>query len=405
MPKHDEALTVLACGIPLSFALYGAVASLLRLRRIMRGDDSALFHTRRARGAWGVGFVAVAVVGWLTTEGTFKAYAETAFGLESNSESWWAQTWFPALLVRADLRNVDFSYRPDDWKDFEQARSTFHREWCEANDLSPAVCGPVPDSDTVESEHQQVARLQWCRDALTLGGGANATRQRQRCTAYFDEWRAAFRQEWKDRRDLQRSTLQRRTLSGADLRGADLFGARMEGADLEGARMEAAVVWQARREGADLDGARMEGAVLVGARMEGASLIGARMEGANLSRARMEGAVLSGARMEGASLWEARMEGADLSQARMNRSTSLFNAALRGASVKDVDYSSVQLSPDQVMSMFGDTTVKLPVGMDRPKHWPAWELPYFALDDGPTFFSEWHRWQADTENYVPPPPP
>ncbi|WP_435259490.1 pentapeptide repeat-containing protein [Thioclava sp. FR2] len=118
------------------------------------------------------------------------------------------------------------------------------------------------------------------------------------------------------------------------------------------------------------------------------------LTGANLQRADLSGAVLSGAKLSGA-----RMEGAYLRGARMDASTSLTAALLRGAAVKEVDYTNVGLSQDQIDQMFGDGSVRWPNGVNRLKHWPDWEMGW---DD---FHEEWEKWQADPENYVPPPKP
>jgi uncharacterized protein YjbI with pentapeptide repeats len=428
MPKHDEVLTVICCGIPLSFAIYSAVSSFLRLRRIMQGNDRPLFPTRRARGGWWAGFLALAVFGWLTTEGTLKAYAEideirilnvslsfpsyrsrakdrmladlramseadlrkhfagrlallppdaenqvgaselrlpetrrnqltrlaasaTEDDIEDEVErrldsAWWARTWLPDLLVPASLQNVDFAYTPDDWQNTDQARDSFRQTWCKANDLSSTLCGPVPDADATPSDHRIHARKVWCAENLPPVVGETAEQLAARCEAHFGNLDRAFADDWKAARQHQRDALKRRDLTGTDLRRADLTGARMEGADLRAARMEGALLMQARMEGADLFKARMEGAVLIGARMD--------------------------------------------------RSTSLTDATLRGASVRDVDYSSVGLSDDQVNSMFGDGSVTLPPGMDRPPHWPKHEL------GSSEFQRQWRLWQSDPATYTPP---
>jgi hypothetical protein len=169
MPKHDEFLTVICCGIPLSFAIYGAVASFLRLRRIMQGNDRPLFPTWRTRRGWVAIFSALAAFGWLRTEGTLRAYADAQYGdacTLGGELPLWASTWLPSIIARADLQNVDFSYTPDDWQDFDQARAAFHRDWCKANDLPPAACGPVPIADVVVAPHQYRARLLWCAEFL-----------------------------------------------------------------------------------------------------------------------------------------------------------------------------------------------------------------------------------------------
>jgi len=76
------------------------------------------------------------------------------------------------------------------------------------------------------------------------------------------------------------------------------------------------------------------------------------------------------------------MEGADLIEARTKEAG--------------------QISANQVKSTFGDASVILPEGMDRPAHWPDWELP---LSGDHAFDTEWEKWRADPDGYTPPPEP
>ncbi len=211
---------------------------------------------------------------------------------------------------------------------------------------------------------------------------------------------------WKQTISRERYRGYRLDLRGANLQRADMAAKRPDGADavFSGARLEGA-----RMEGADLVEARMEGADLREARMEGAVLALARMEGAVLGGARMEGAVLGGARMEGANLEHTRMEEADLREARMDARTSLTAASLRGAAARDANWESIDISAEQVNSIFGDASVTLPGGVtpghaDWPAHWPVWALPFIDPAGGPDFRTEWRKWQDDPAGYVPPPP-
>jgi len=51
---------------------------------------------------------------------------------------------------------------------------------------------------------------------------------------------------------------------------------------------------------------------------------------------------------------------------------------------------------------FGDASVILTDDMDRPAHWPDWELPSGGDN---SFDTEWRKWQANPLKYVPPPAP
>ncbi|WP_420325733.1 pentapeptide repeat-containing protein [Mameliella sp.] len=124
------------------------------------------------------------------------------------------------------------------------------------------------------------------------------------------------------------------------------------------------------------------------------------LQKADLSKLTLSGARLDGARMEGVDLAGARMEGADLSGARLP--TSLSAASLRAAALKEVGLSGIGLSQEQIDEMFGDASVTLPEGRERPAHWPRWELPNHGKHN---FRDEWLKWQAYPEGYVPPDPP
>ncbi len=117
---------------------------------------------------------------------------------------------------------------------------------------------------------------------------------------------------------------------------------------------------------------------------------------ARLEDAHLEGANLWDAHLEGADLRGAHLEGADLGGAHLDEKTSLTDATLRGASVREVDWSMVNISQDQVNSIFGDASVTLPPGITRPAHWPDTEL------DPLSFEAEYNKWRADPATYTPP---
>ena len=171
-------------------------------------------------------------------------------------------------------------------------------------------------------------------------------------------------------------------------KGAGLIWARMQGAVLLLAQMEGAVLIDAQMQGANLGGARMQEADLGEARMLGANLREAQMEGANLFGAWMLGADLSWARMQGANLWAARMDAY----------TRLDEAEFRGAGLLDLDWSRMPISQGQIDAAFGDGSVILPAGLNRPAHWPQGEL------DEDDFDPEWRKWQSDPAAFTPPAP-
>jgi len=190
----------------------------------------------------------------------------------------------------------------------------------------------------------------------------------------------------KGRIDLRRANLQ-----GFDLRELDFTKARLNDAHLEGANL-----WRAHLEGTNLGGAHLEGANLWRAHLEGTNLGGAHLDGADLGDAHLEGAILWSAHLEGTNLRSAHLDGAILWSAHLDEKTSLTDAALRGASVREVDWSMVNISQDQVNSIFGDASVTLPAGITRPAHWPDTEL------DPLSFEAEYNKWRVAPTTYTPP---
>lgn len=197
--------------------------------------------------------------------------------------------------------------------------------------------------------------------------------------------------------DLSKAQMQGAELSGAQLQGANLRGAQLQGAKLLGAQMQVANLREAQLQGAYLSraqlqeaflgGAQMQGAYLDKAQMQGAYLGETQLQGANLSEAQMQGAELSGAQMQRAVLSKALLQGADLSEAKLDRTTILSTASLRGAALRVVDCSDVDISQDQIVSIFGDQTVILPESLNRP------DWPDIAEDDWIEFHVQWREWQ------------
>ncbi len=270
-------------------------------------------------------------------------------------------------------------------------RRTYEQRKVEANwpDVGPAPEGWVFDEATFKRLPDEPAK-----DALTKA-------ELEEFEAGLVAWRTRVRTYKGYRLDLRNTNLQRADLSkamfsgallyGARMGGAILSGARMEGANLSQARMEGALLFMVRLEGAYLNEARMGGANLGEARMEGANLLMAWMEGANLTRARMEGADLGMAqmaeadlcevRMEGADLTLARMEGADLSWVHFDENTAFHRADFQAAFWKEVTLLNVHLSQDQINASFGDGSVILPEGLERPAHWPKETVETVEYDE------------------------
>ena len=151
------------------------------------------------------------------------------------------------------------------------------------------------------------------------------------------------------------------TVVPLDLRGTCLQAADMSGGYFDGAQFD-----KSKLDGAVLDGAKLNRAVLSGAYLNVADLNKAELNGANLNGAELIGATLTRAELNGAWLIGAALTGADLAE-----------AFTKLTAVKSTDLTEcVDLSVDQVNSMFGDASTTLPDGMDRPQHWPQTDLEY-----------------------------
>lgn len=216
--------------------------------------------------------------------------------------------------------------------------------------------------------------------------------------------------------DLSDSCLQGARLAGAAWAGARLDGARLEGADLRGADLRGASLTRARFSAADLTGARLDGAALGGANLAcvtgpGLSAAGARMAGAVLSCADLQGSRLPEADLQGADLTAAFLDRSDLSEARLHLAilrttfatgcrfagarfeacifdddTEICGSEFTGATFRRMSLAHLGLSPAEIAAGFGDGSVSLPEGMERPARWAAevlgqaeWEAAVAAL--------------------------
>ena len=151
-----------------------------------------------------------------------------------------------------------------------------------------------------------------------------------------------------------------------DLTGANMQGFHLAGLDFSNAKMQ-----EAKLQGAYLWRAKLKGTNLWGGKLQGANLSGAQLQGAYLMEAKLQAAHLGGAKLQGANLWMAELQGASLQGAEFDSSTSFSDATLRGAALKEVDFTNITITPEQLAEAFGDATVTLPGG-HGPDHetWP-----------------------------------
>ena len=111
-------------------------------------------------------------------------------------------------------------------------------------------------------------------------------------------------------------------------------------------------------------------------------LIGADLQDGHFARANFSDANAQGAYFTGVNA-----QGADFNW------TDFLSARLQ-----DIDLSETNLPTSQIASAFGDGSVNLPEGVERPAHWPEDVL------DWEDFEAEYKKWLADKANYIPPEP-
>jgi len=204
-------------------------------------------------------------------------------------------------------------------------------------------------------------------------------------------------------------------LRGAHLVGADLQGARLPTAQLDRAQLHKTILRWAQLNKAQLHKTQLNSANLIDTQLNGADLSMSQLNETNLSFAQLNGtflyltqlnkAKLFGAQFNKADLAKAELDKADLNETQLNEveldktqlneTNSINKAALRGTSVKNMDFSHVSISREKLHEMFGDASVSLPEGLQpAPAHWPTVVLEWSD------FHAEWKKWLADPDGYV-----
>jgi len=140
----------------------------------------------------------------------------------------------------------------------------------------------------------------------------------------------------------------------------------------------------------DLSNLNFELANFGDANLQGANLWDASLQGANLGGANLQGTNLAGANLQEATVWDAELQGANLEGAKIDDTTSLNPATLRGAGLREVDFTSIT-NPALLAEAFGDASVTLPdgyvAGQGGLAHWSSEDLGRIE------FQSQWHSHQ------------
>lgn len=370
---HLDLLTFVACGAPLCFVfLFGYVSCVRMFKLKAEPQSKPLKITWKEWSCFAIFVFAVSLLGWIRTEGTLDQYArkmgvtdETIYNAD------WAGTPFPKLVSRANLSGLNVSGVPSSWRNPGEDRNQYRPLWCQIRGIPPAACGSVPDADEEPMPAVTFARRIWCQ---SLDRNQDAE-----CTNHFKEFETQFQLDWQRQWDLKLAALKRFDLRNSDLRFANLKEAQLQGAALGGALMQGAKLNRAQLQGAWLRRTKMIGAILRKAQLQGAHLVQAEMQIVVLWEAHLEGAILKGA----------KLQGANLGRTKVNAATIFSAANLRGAALREVDYSKSNITQAQIEQVFGDDTVKLPPGIDPPERF---SLHY---DDWIDFEKAWRAWQKE----------
>ncbi|WP_299144847.1 pentapeptide repeat-containing protein [uncultured Tateyamaria sp.] len=142
----------------------------------------------------------------------------------------------------------------------------------------------------------------------------------------------------------------------------------------------------------DLHGANLQNADLENANFTRAHLEEARLQGSSLHKTVLKQSDLYRAQLQAADLHSANLQEADLAEAQLFATEGVDSAFFQGASVKGCDFSDVPEITSHLKSMFGDTSVLLPLDLrSDDDEWPSdWLKEDVKWDD---FLEEWRKWR------------
>lgn len=202
--------------------------------------------------------------------------------------------------------------------------------------------------------------------------------------------------------DVRRADLHGADLHDADLQGAVLAGAKLQGAHLWRANLQRAFLRDAVLQGAHLWSADLQRADLWAADLQRADLTGSHLQWANLADANLQRASLANADLLGVNLTRADLRGAYLLDAELRWAQFPTKTLLRGALVKNCDFTDVDINSKELAEVFGDGSVIIDEDR-RPKHWPTENLEFDGNLVGTSPYAvEYQKWLANPDAYVPP---
>ncbi len=231
--------------------------------------------------------------------------------------------------------------------------------------------------------------------------------------------------------DLSRTNLRYANLEYLNFEKASFFRSQMQAAFCKGTKF------------ADANFVYSE---LTGVSAENANFSNSKIESADFSHAILRGANLRDCKISHTHFVRTNLEGAELRflENKYNRGVNrafFVDSVLKGASIEGdllgVNFR-LRILPDETIpgdiyrvgfqecriagtrrligeahtesaipaewlgKTFGDASVILTEDMNRPTHWPDWELPSGGDN---SFDTEWLKWQHHPQKYVPPPAP
>lgn len=174
------------------------------------------------------------------------------------------------------------------------------------------------------------------------------------------------------RLDLRSTNLQKLNLGKSSFDYALISESELQGTNYSDANLVGTDLSESKIQGADFKNTILMDANFRWANVQATVFISAKLEDADLRKTNLKGAVFNGANLRGTDFSKANLQAGILNEAIVNAETKLTDTILFLTSVKNVDLSQVaELSDEQIQSMFGDCTTKLPASNKFPE-WMDW---------------------------------
>ncbi len=193
--------------------------------------------------------------------------------------------------------------------------------------------------------------------------------------------------------DLSHANLQAFDLRDLCFDGCKISYAHLQGVNFKRSSLIRARMYKNRMQSANLSYANLIDADLYRTDLRFASFRSSVMSGARLEDAQLQTVIFRRTKLDGVDFAGAHLQGTQFDTATVNEMTDFTSvASMRGAYLKNADFSQTPEIFGHLHEVFGDSSVTLPEGVspddkDWPKHW---------LKSGSMvrkFRSEWREWQ------------